>query len=182
MVEDLSSIFAAAHRKHWCAAIYVSPVQRPALRRGATSPGFTLIELLLVAALLSIIAAIAAPRYAASLTEYRVDSAARRLQADIAGARVAARAQSASVTIEFGPLDYQIPSMPAVDAAGTYKVDLNAGPYRLDGLSPDLGIDEFLRFDGYGTPHTGGTITLRAAGAQRRIIIDPLTGDTAVER
>jgi prepilin-type N-terminal cleavage/methylation domain-containing protein len=161
----------AAHRKHRCAALLFGRAR-----------GFSLIEMVIVAVILSIGAAIAVPRYAASLAEYRVEAAARRLQSDFAAARASARAQSASSTVRFRAGGYEIAEMKALDSGGRYAVDLRTEPYRLSTFTPEFGGDDFLRFDGYGNPARGGSVLLRAGSAGRRVIVDPVTGLARSER
>ncbi len=152
---------------------------QPALR------GFSLIELVLVLTIISVLSAIAVPRYANSLARYRVDAAARRVVADLAYARQLARSTSASISVRIRPtvdvvklLNVQDPDDPT--NANTRTV-LSAAPYHADVISSDFGGDALIIFDGYGDPDSGGSAVLTVGTESRTIVLDPDTGKAVVQ-
>jgi prepilin-type N-terminal cleavage/methylation domain-containing protein len=167
---------AAARRYSRRAAAVVGGRPRPAR-------AFSLVELLAVALILSILAAIAAPRYAASLSDYRSGAAARRLAADLALARNIARAQSVTVTFDFSTTGaaYTVTGIPA-DAGGPFSVDLSVPPYNVDSLAITFTADSALSFNGYGTPSVGAIFEVRAAHSRRVVTLDADAGFAAVNR
>ena len=153
----------------------------------AGSRGFTLVELVLVLAIGAVLAAIAAPKYAAATNRYRVDGAARRLAADLSLARATAKATSGNCSVAFRatPNSYGIPTLAASDGrGGVYSVQLGAEPYNVsiasivfsDGLDDDI-----LTFDGYGVPDSGITIVIGARGWARTVAVAASTGEVTVQ-
>ena len=67
----------------------------------AGAGAFSILELLIVALVMSILAAVATPTFFDSLLFHRVESAARRVKADLELARMQARLTSASQSISF---------------------------------------------------------------------------------
>jgi len=151
------------------------------------SRAFTLVELLLVLAIMGVIAAIAAPRYAASIANYHADFPARRLASDLALARASARANSSSRTVSFntGASSYAISGMAALDARpGGYSVSLPAAPYEsiIKTLTfSDGKNDGQLVFNGFGAPDSGATITIGCGSFQRVVSVDASTGVASVQ-
>jgi hypothetical protein len=132
-----------------------------------------------VVAIIAAFAAIAAPRYARSLARYRADSAARRIAADLAYARTAARAASASRTVEFKivPSVYVIAGVVAAGRApGTYEVPLGQEPYRASIVSADFGGDTKVVFNGFGIPGSGGTVVVRSGVVTKTVTLVDKTG------
>jgi len=78
---------------------------------------FSLIEVVLVLSLLAVVAAIAIPRYAASLSHYRLDAAARRVAADLALARQRAKTTGTSQPVAFAVAanSYSLPGVTPLD-------------------------------------------------------------------
>ena len=77
----------------------------PYIATRAARAGFSLLELVIVLAIVATLATIAAPRYGASLAAYRVESAARRIVADLALARSMARTENRRVIVKFDTKD-----------------------------------------------------------------------------
>jgi Tfp pilus assembly protein FimT len=129
----------------------------------------------MVMAIMVILAAIAVPRYARALTNYRGDAAVRRVVADIAFARAQARISSASRTITFRVAldEYEVSDTTATGAAGSgaYVVQLDDEPYGVDLLTASFGGVATLTFDSYGQPTAGGTLTLRAGDRTRTVTV-----------
>jgi len=146
--------------------------------------GFSLLELVLVLSIVTILAAIAAPRYAMSVARNRADFAARRVVADLAMAQSSAKAASSARTVLFSveTNKYQISGMSPLDgASGSYTVQLAQPPYEARLVSADLGGDSQITFDGWGIPDSGGTVVLTAGPNQKRVLIDAETGKARVQ-
>jgi len=144
---------------------------------------FSLIELILVLTIISVLAAIAVPRYANALARYRVDAAASRVVADLDYARQRARASSASVTVSFktGQECVILEGVQHIDDPGKqWGVALAGKPYYADLVSVDF-TGHKLIFDGYGYPDSGGTAVLRVGTETRTVVLDADTGKAAVQ-
>lgn len=166
--------------------------QTPRRQRGTTSAagaprrpgGFSLIELALVLAILMTLAALAAPRYANALANYRVDAAARRMLADLRLTQSRAKALSSTQTFTFSTTGsrYQINGMSDPDRPSPntiYSVNLADEPYLASIASVSPAIFPSVSFNGYGTPSGSGTIVLQCGAAQKTIVIDASTGNVA---
>jgi len=146
--------------------------------------GFSLLEILLVLAIIVTLAAIATPRYAASLARYRADLAARRIIADIEQARVSAKAASTSISVEFFVDNnrYEIPSLSSLNgSSGSYIVELSARPYEAALVSAVFSGDAELIFNGWGMPDSSGTVILTVGSEQRTVTVDGETGKATVQ-
>ena len=144
----------------------------------------TLLELMLVLALMAIMAAIAAPRYAASIARYRVDMAARRIVEDLAFAQSTAKATSSARTVIFSIENnkYLMPGLSGLDAVpGDYTVKLSEPPYEAKLASANLGGDSQITFDGWGVPDSGGTVVLTVGSGQRTVTVDSVSGKATVQ-
>src|SRR5688572_26711119 len=149
--------------------------------RGGNRSAFTLIELTLVVAAIAILSAIAVPRYANSLNRYRVEMAAKRMVADFALARSAARASAAGQLVNFAtPANgYTFPGLAAPDGrTGDYIVKLGEEPYKVTIGSIAFGTNsaQSVRFTRYGTPEVGGTLVLSSGTFQKTVMLDAVTG------
>ncbi len=140
-------------------------------------------ELVLVLAIIAIVAAIAAPRYANALINYRADGIGRRIAADLELAQMKARQTSADVTVTFDVLAnrYDIPAVPSLHDPGVgIGVDLSVEPYRAELISAGFGGDEAVIFDGYGNPDSGGSVAL-SCGSSLKVIQLSETGVVDVQ-
>jgi type II secretory pathway pseudopilin PulG len=149
----------------------MQPLRRPG--------GFSLVELVMVAAVVMLLAAMAIPRYARSISRWRAESAARRIAADIALAQWQARITSASQSIAFDvPASaYTLAGMTHPDyPAQTYTVKLGAEPYLATVTSANFGGDSTLIFNGYGLPDSGGEVRISAGGLSYRVWVNADTG------
>jgi prepilin-type N-terminal cleavage/methylation domain-containing protein len=157
---------------------------------GSRRRGFTLIELFLVAAIISVLTLLAAPRYLAAVERFRADAAARRLVADIVLLRTRARAlssaQSMSFTAGAGVGAYTISGMNDPDhPAADYTVDLTADPYRAAITDARFGANggTKLTFGGYGVPPAGGggAVTIAVGASRRVVVVDGDSGEVTVQ-
>lgn len=136
----------------------------------------------MVLAIAGLLAAIAAPRYASANARYRVKAAAQRVAADVAQARMDARARSASIKIDFdvAGCSYKISSLAGLDAsASAYAVSLSASPYRIGSMNADFSGQAALTFNGYGVG-SNGKVGLRASGWKALIDVSGGTGACSV--
>jgi len=160
-----------------------APGGRPARARPAA---FTLIELVLVLAIMAVIAAIAAPRYANSLARYRADLAARRIVADLELIQIRGRAQGTYESAEFhaGSDTYDMWSDPDLDdQTRQYRVCLGEAPYHADIIEAhfDSGTKNYMRYGNYGHPYWGGYVRLRVGDVERTVVVDADTGKAMVQ-
>ncbi len=154
--------------------------------------GFTFIEMVIVVLIVGIVAAIAAPRYSASLERFRVEAAARKIAADLERARGNARSTGTSRTVEFDVALNQYTlvgvrdlNRPHLDC--TTRLSKTGYPATL--LSATFNDTSQLTFDLHGHPWAGsplapltaGSVVIQAGGRQRTIIIDLTTGKAHVQ-
>ncbi len=150
-----------------------------------TRAGFTLPEVLITVLMMSILSAIALPRWAASLQKQRVIQAANRVVADLTRAQSAAYGSSASKTVTFtvSTSQYLVSGVtPLNRASGTYIVVLSDDPYRCTLVSVwgQTGT-QTITFNGYGLPDKGGNIVIAAAGIQKTVVVDAATGTAVIQ-
>lgn len=151
--------------------------------RARANPAFTLLELVTVLALIAIASAIAVPRYASSLDNYRASLAARKVAADIAMAQAAARAASRTVTLTFDPPNarYAVAGTTVQNTPGPYTVNLSEAPFSATLQADFGGGGAKIGFDGYGTPDNPGTVRLRSGQAQKLVTVDAVTGACSIQ-
>ena len=144
---------------------------------------FSLLELIIVITIIGVVTAIAMPRYAGAMTNYRAETAARRIVTDLARARAEARQHSISVTVTFNTTDHTC----AVHVTGepsptkdqlTYLAD---DPYNVKISSATFGGDAVIIFDGYGQPDSGGTITVVVGSTAKTVVLDADSGKATVQ-
>ena len=146
--------------------------------------GSSLVELALVVAIISILAAIASPRYGQAVANYRLRTVARRIVEDLKLARERARARGARQTVVFSPSanTYRIPSMPSPDGSpGGYTVDLSDASGGATLVSADFSGDSAVVFDGYGVPDSGGVVVVRIGDMLTTVVLDPEIGRATLQ-
>ncbi len=158
---------------------------RSRLFNGAVPSGhrcaFTILELVIVLLIMGILTAVTAPTFYDSLLFHRVESAARRVKADLKLARAQARLTSASQSVTFANSGYTISNTKSLDRpAAVYSVDLTKQPYALDSATPNFSSAATVTFDGYGTPTSGGTVVLVAKTHTCTVTLDGTTGDVTI--
>ncbi len=131
---------------------------------------------------MSIMAAVAAPRFFESLLHHRVESAARRVKADLDLARSTARLTSAAQSLTFSGPRYTFSA--AVenfdDANVAYDVNLADAPYEIGTVTASFSGTQTVSFDGYGTPSSGGTVVLTCQGHVSTVTLNGITGDVTI--
>lgn len=134
---------------------------------------FSLLELVLVLSIIGITALIAVPKYASSVTRFRVESAVSRVGEDIKLMRTRARAASEPRVITFDELTeaYSIAGERGLDLSSSYSVDLKSPPYNADIVLVDFAGNDHLTIDGFGTVSDTGRIVLRAGEHYRTLFV-----------
>ena len=143
-----------------------------------------MLELVLVLAIFAVLAAIAAPKYAASACRYRADAAARRIVADMSLARSKAYQSSRSMTVTFDLAANQakIPGLPGLKSpTSDFATIFSDEPYRARLISADFSGNPAVVFDIFGMPDSAGQIVIEVGDARRTIVLDGLTGKAAVQ-
>ena len=88
---------------------------------------------------MGILTAVAAPTFFDSLLFHRVESAARRVKADLELARTQARLTSASQSVTFANSAYTLSNTKSLDKPNAiYTVDLTKQPYSLDSATANF--------------------------------------------
>jgi type II secretory pathway pseudopilin PulG len=144
---------------------------------------FSLLEAVLVVAVLGVLAAIAAPRYGQAIARYRVESAARRIVADLDLARRSARTTGVRRTVRFSVPDsgYTIAGLRGLKGTSPdYHVPLADPPYEARIVSVDFGGDAELVFDGFGQADSDGEITVQTGDTRRTVAFQAGSGKAAV--
>jgi type II secretion system protein H len=137
---------------------------------------FTFIELLIVLILMGILAAVAAPKFVASMSRCRVEAAAKRVVADLRYARQWARTNSTSVEVKFKPDEdqYELKDVPDINRPSDEEteVELDKLPYPAQ-IIETTGFDnnDKFNFDMYGRPDSPGTVTVASGGYQATVTV-----------
>jgi len=137
----------------------------------------------MVLAIMGIVAAMAAPRYASAICRFQVDTTARRLVRDLTTARERARAQGAnqSVTFTVASDTYTVMGMSGLDGSANYTVRVSGEPYNTTMVSAVFGGQGSVVFDGYGVPVSGGTVVLESGGYTKTVTVDAETGRASLQ-
>jgi prepilin-type N-terminal cleavage/methylation domain-containing protein len=161
-----------------------TPTSVPRSPRRARRDAFSLIELTVVVLIIGIFTALAVPAFVDSLLFYRIESAARRVKADLELARQTARLTSATQTITFTGATYTASA--GVDGLNhpddAYSVNLAAPPYEISNVVANFTGNASISFNGYGTPTAGGTVVLTAPKHQCTVTLDGATGLITITR
>lgn len=141
--------------------------------------GLTLLDVVIATLIVGILAAIAAPRFAGSISRLKAEAAAQRVQMDLELIRERSLSDSASYTVVFTPASnsYAIAGFPHPDHPNSdYSVQLSESPYEATIYAVSLGGGSSITFDRFGVPDTGGTITVESGGHQVELSVDAETG------
>lgn len=135
--------------------------------------------------IISIMAAAAVPTFFDSLLFHRVESAARRVKADLELARSTARLTSASQTLTFdnaGRAYTASATMKDLDRPSqTYAVNLSKAPYKITSMTANFSGPAVITFDGYGKPSSGGMVRLKIDNNhQCTVTLDGTTGQVTI--
>lgn len=156
-------------------------------KRPPRKSGLTLVDMVISVMIMGILAAVATPRFANAMTEYRIQAAAQRIAADIRYARQQAIAKSSDTSIQFMTLPnyYEISGVANPDRRnGNYIVNQSDIDSDISSLVANFDGTALLTFNHHGVPQTGspltnlsaGTITITMGNLQRTITVAPTTG------
>ena len=154
-----------------------------------TQRGFTLLELIIVVSILSIFAALALPTFNNAFSDYKIESAAKRIASDIRYARSYAITTDDTISITFDPADenYQVKNSSNIKITHPFlktnfqiTMTKNFDLENIDLYQTTLpGPGNKLIFDSLGATQ-GGTIEIRYAGRVKIITVSAIDGDAYV--
>ena len=140
---------------------------------------------MLVVSIIGVSAAVAAPRYANALANYRASAAADRVKAEILRAVQLAKAGSRSYTVTF-PAGRNAMAIVRTselgDTARTTVIELGVDPYLARIKNADFNGDTALVFSGFGIPDSGGQVELASGNAAYTVTVAAGTGAVTVAR
>ncbi len=144
-------------------------------------PAFTLAEITVVILIISLLGAVAMPRYALALARYRVAMLQQRIISDLTLAQAVAKTSSAGQSVSFSVAsnNYQLTGYAGPlggTAQSTYTVSLASDPYQATLISANFNSTTQLTYDRFGQPASGGTIVVQVGAYQKTITVDPNTG------
>jgi len=141
---------------------------------------FSLIELVVAMLVLGILAAVAAPRFAAQLQHHRLEMAVRRVIVDLEAAQSLAYHADAPRTVSFttGANGYRINGLldPDRPQDADYNVFLNQSPYHCTLGAVSFSGGTSVTFNGHGLPDHGGSIQIRSGNLLRTVTIEAGSG------
>ncbi|MEX0887237.1 MAG: type II secretion system protein [Phycisphaeraceae bacterium] len=144
--------------------------------------GWSLIELVMVLSIISVISAIAVPRYTGAVSRYRGQAAANQVVRMLELAQTSARQRSSSVSVWFDVADnsVRVPELDDPDRDGAWVVYLSDRPWRASLAKADFDSQSHVAFDGYGETDRGGTVAIDAGGTQWEVVLDQASGRVAI--
>jgi len=145
---------------------------------------FTLVEVAIVVVILSILLLVAQPRFASVVQNDRLRRAAQKVAMDIRLAQSEAIKQQAKVGVEFS-LDadaYRLVGLSVAKNGTTkYEVYLGADPsYRTSLTDAEFNGRLDVAFDRFGSPDSGGSVTLGIGRLQIVLTVDAGTGRVTI--
>jgi len=152
--------------------------------RPETRRGLTLVDLTISVLIMGFVAATASPKFAALLTSYTAEAAARRVTADLNYAASAAAQTSQTVTATFNVAgdSYSFTGVDSPDHPGSaWDVSLTNGGTNVSLVSADFAGSQVVTFNAYGRPDNAGTIVLSSGSDTSTIAVDAATGRATVQ-
>lgn len=139
--------------------------------------GISLAELVIVALVMGIMAAVAAPRFAAALQYHQVEMAAKRIVADLEATR--SLAYTTGVTqrfaVETSQNRYRLVGIvdPDRPTEADTVVELSSAPYHCT-ISSATATE--VAFNGHGLPNRTLQIVIASSGLQRTVTVNATSG------
>lgn len=130
----------------------------------------------MVLAIVTVVAAVAVPRYGRALARYRAEVGASRVVADLEQARQRARATGLPWEVVYTAAGYTVRPVTIVDHADVMLVDMSRDPYLANIQKVDLGGDSTVIFDAYGAPDSGGSLVVASGLGACQIDLNPVAG------
>ena len=152
-------------------------VRSTARRIHRVADGFTLIELLIVMMVIAILAATGAPKFADSITRFRLEAVSQRIAGDLKHARRTAQQTSATVTVSFDVANNRYTMTGVTDTdrrSQTFSFSLAETEYDCTLVSATFGSGSSMTFNIHGRPSNSGTIVVRCGSATRNISVNDL--------
>lgn len=149
-----------------------------------TRRGFTLVDLTITVLIMGLVAATASPKFAALLTSYTAEAAARRVAADLnyAASAAAQTSQSVTVTFDVSGDSYSVAGVDSPDHPGAaWVVSLTTGGTNVDLVSADFAASQTVTFNAYGRPNNPGSIILSSGSDSATIVVDAATGRATLQ-
>lgn len=143
--------------------------------------GFTMLELVLVVVIIGMVAAVAAPRLAASQTGARLNAAEKRLASEFAAAAEMATTKGVTHTIQFdiAASELRVFEGPLANKSALVRtVPLGAEPYGVSLVSTNItGGASTIRVDGFGMYSATAKVQIAHRGAVRVVNLNgPVRG------
>jgi len=134
-----------------------------------------MMELVIVMLILSILAAVAAPRYSAAQIRYQTLATTKRIITDLQWAQRNAKASSATQDVVFSVENnsYTLTGMKALNRSQLeYQINLGSPNMLCTLVSADFGVSHTISFDIYGRPVRGGKIVFESGKERFTILVD----------
>jgi prepilin-type N-terminal cleavage/methylation domain-containing protein len=138
---------------------------------------FTLIELLIVMMVIAIVSAAGAPKFADSITRFRIEAVVQRIAGDLKHARRSAQQTSSAVTVSFDVTnnEYILSGVADIDRRGqVFSFSLAETEYDCELVSATFGSSSTVTFNVHGQPDNGGSIVVRCGTEMRTIAVSTL--------
>ena len=152
-------------------------------RANRHAKAFTLLELVVVITIITILSAMAVPRFAASLNVQRAAAAAERVAQDLQYAQQFARQHAAAVTIRFAPAAnrYTLEGVPDLNhPESLFITDLATPPLQAELRGVTLTTGTTLTYNGFGLTTSKGSIAVACGAVLRTVVVAPPDGHATV--
>ncbi|MEM9186704.1 MAG: type II secretion system protein [Planctomycetota bacterium] len=137
---------------------------------------YTFVEIAIVVLAMGILAGVAAPKYTESMDYFRVESASKRVAADLRYARAIAarRASNQSVAFDLADDAYWLAGVADLTHGGdSYGVALADEGYESDLQVADFDGSATITFDHRGDCNASGGVVVIAGGQARYVVVTP---------